>query len=49
VGEHQMNNIALFSMQHSSENTALRMENTAILVACIAFPNCQNEQFIDQK
>jgi len=35
VNEHQTNNSAIFSMQHSSENTALNMENTALVVTFI--------------
>jgi len=35
MGEHRMNNSAIFSIQHSSKNAALCMENKALLVTCI--------------
>jgi len=42
MGEHQTNNSAIFSIQHTSENTelcmeniALHMENTALLVTFV--------------
>jgi len=47
MGEHQTNNSATFSIQHSSDNTALHTENTALLVMCIT--SSQHEQFVDQK
>jgi len=34
-GELQTNNSAIFSIQHSSENTALRTQNKVLLGICI--------------
>jgi len=46
----QMNTSAIFSIQHSLENTALCIENTALLVMCVTFAkSCQNKLFVNQK
>jgi len=53
MGEHQMNNCTIFSIKHSLENTALRMENAALLVTCVtnfeSLKVAKKEQFVDQK
>jgi len=44
-----MNNRAIFSIQHSSENTALRMENTGHVHTILNLKKYQNKLFVNQK
>jgi len=49
MGEHQTNDSAIFSIQHSLENTVLHTENIAQLITFIIFLNRQDEKFVNQK